>query len=165
LFVGMMVLATILGFFIRSSVHEYLQTNSHEWRKAAIISLATIAILALYPEAIIQSSVGELFSLAAGIVLLFAPMSALIVALISNDIKEVDEHIKTRRFSRSWVQLLVVVFFGIAIGAFLLLGESREGKGGIPLPARLIVSSIFVGAGTIGLVIAYAFLRKPLGLA
>ena len=63
------------------------------------------------------------------------------------------------------MQWLAVVFLGIAIGAFLLLGESREGKGGIPLPERLIVSSIFIGAGIIGLVIAYAFLRKPLGLA
>ena len=63
------------------------------------------------------------------------------------------------------VQWLAVVFLGMAIGAFLLLGESREGKGRIPLPVRLIVSSIFIGAGTIGLVIAYAFLRKPLGLA
>jgi hypothetical protein len=165
LVVGMAVLAAILGFLIRSSVRGFLPTNSCKWQRAVMVSLATIAILALYPEAVIQSSVGELCMLAAGMVLLFAPLSALIVALLPGNPEVVRRDMAGGWFSKAWVRWFTVVLPGIAIGTLLLIGESSEGKGGIPLPVRLMVSSIFIGAGTVGLVIAYAFLGKPLGLA
>jgi hypothetical protein len=48
----------------------------------------------------------------------------------------------------------------------LLLGEMAGGDGGgsIPLGCVLMVAAVFTGAGTVGLLVAYGFLRKPLGL-
>jgi len=53
----------------------------------------------------------------------------------------------------------------MAVGTCALLSEILEGSGESVPPARiLLVSSVFLGAGTSGLLIAFAFLKKPLGL-
>jgi hypothetical protein len=58
---------------------------------------------------------------------------------------------------------------GIAVGAPSLIGdlfgESNHGSGsGRSITQLLAVASIFIGAAIAGLVVAYALLKKPLGL-
>ena len=161
---SMLFLTALLVLLIRRSTQEDLQADLRQWRSAAIISLVAVAILALYPEALINSTLGELFSLAIGIFLLFLPMSAWIVALLPINGEELQGAGKSGWLSRGWVQWTAVAICGVGLGIFLLIGESLGSKGGIAVPVRIMVISIFIGASILGLVIAYTSLRKPLGL-
>ena len=161
---SMLFITVLLVLSIRRSTREELQADSHQWRNAAIISLVAVAILVLYPEALISSTLGELFSLAIGIFLLFLPMSAWIVALLPIDREELQGTRKPAWLSRGWVQWAAVTICGVVLGIFLLIGELLGSKGGIAVPVRIVVFSIFIGASLLGLAIAYTFLRKPLGL-
>jgi hypothetical protein len=161
---SMLFLATLLVLLICRSTREYLQADSRQWRSATFISLVAVAILALYPEALIHSTLGELFSLAIGIFLLFPSMSAWIVALLPTSVEEFQGDRKPGWLSRGWVQWAAVAICGVGLGIFLLIGESLGSKGGTALPVRILVFSIFIGASLLGLVVAYTFLRKPLGL-
>jgi hypothetical protein len=60
---------------------------------------------------------------------------------------------------------MVVLLFAFGIGLLAFLGETSEGGGrGVPLARLATVFAVFVGAGAVGVVMGYAFLRKPLGL-
>ena len=65
LMVGIFILAMLLSFAIRYSVRE-IRLEKASWKKFLIISIIVIAVLAIYPEFIIQSIMGELFTLLVG---------------------------------------------------------------------------------------------------
>jgi hypothetical protein len=141
-----------------------LPTVPGPWRRAAIVAMACVVVLALYPENVINSVPGELFSLAVGILILFMPVSALLVAVVPYDTGEAESAAGgSGRLSRRWVQWGVVTLLGIAIGVVSLLGEA-SGEGGIPVARLLMVGAVFIGAGTTGSLVAYYSLRRPLGL-
>jgi hypothetical protein len=76
----------------------------------------------------------------------------------------VGDLVRAGRFSR-WIQWASITALGIAIGASILMMEIfAEGNTGLPFRRILLLSAIFIGAGTSALLIAFAFLRKPLGL-
>jgi hypothetical protein len=53
----------------------------------------------------------------------------------------------------------------VAIGAFVLVQELfSDGAANAPLRQVLLVSAVFIGAGASCLLVAFAFLKKPLGL-
>lgn len=162
---GMAVLDVLIGYLVRLSIRRNLLAFPREYKRAIITFLIFIILLALYPESVIQSTFGELFALVSGIILLFAPMSSLTTVLVQYEAKEIENGKSSNWFSKRWVQWSGVALFGIVVGTFSLIGESiGEGGGEIPLSHIAIVASVFIGAGTAGLVVAYAFLRKPLGL-
>ena len=163
---GMTALAAAVGFLVRHSARDLMSPSTPgDWRRAAATGLVFVVILALYPEGIINSVPGELLTLAVGILLLFAPMSAFVVALAPYDAKIAHGEATTAWWARRWIRWGAVVLLGMAIGTSLLVAEASQGDGGIA-PARLaLVASVYIGAGTVGLVVAYAFLNKPLGLS
>ena len=81
LMVGIFILAMLLSFAILYSVRE-IRLEKASWKKFLIISIIVIAVLAIYPEFIIQSIMGELFTLLVGILLLLFLMSVLPEAFI-----------------------------------------------------------------------------------
>ena len=59
----------------------------------------------------------------------------------------------------------LVAFCGISLGTFLLIGEmSDNGVGNEPLMKVILVSCMFIGAGTALCLVAFAFYKKPLGI-
>lgn len=163
LMAGMTVLALGVGLRTRRSVRETSPSAARQWRWAIVTISIFAAVLAIFPEEVIRSVSGELFALATGIVLLFLPLSALIAALIPFALPEEKGNAPSSRVFKPWVAWAGAALAGTAIGGYLLFLEAQEG-GGV-LPARLLlVAAVFIGAGTAGLVTAYAFLRKPLGL-
>jgi len=156
LIAGMATLALGAGFVVRRSLDEAAPPARGAWWRAGGFSLVCIVILALFPQAIIGNVPGELFALGAGIVLLFLPLSALVIALVP--MRDAGDGPPS---AGAWFAWAGVVFIGTAIGTCLFLLEAREGIA----PGRyLLVAAVFIGAGTLGLTTAYAFLRKPLGL-
>lgn len=164
LMVGMVVLALGLSLLIRFSIRDIPLAVTGSWKKAAVISIVTIVVLAFYPESIIQSTVGELCTLLVGILLLFVPLSALPAAFIPFEIKPSMAGKPQQRRMPAWMQWGAIALLGICVGIVLLLGEWHgEGAPGAS-PLRILVASIFIGAPVVGLLIAYACLHKPLGL-
>ena len=162
LMVGMFVLAMLLSFSIRYSVHE-IRLEKSSWKKFLISSLIVIVVLAIYPEFIIQTIIGELLTLLAGILVLFSLISTLPEAFIPFNIESFDSN-KTQPQQRSIrKELVAVVLLGIGIGIALLIGEWSGG--GVPAPEhKIMVASIFIGMALVSLLIAYYCLRKPLAL-
>lgn len=161
---GMIVLALCLSFVIRVAIRDIPLAATDAWKKAAAISIAAIAVLALYPESIIQSTVGELCTLLVGILLLFVPLSTLPATFIPFEITPSAAGKHQQRRMRAWIQWGAIALLGICVGIVLLFGEWRgEGAPGAST-LRILIASIFIGAPVVGLLIAYNCLRKPLAL-
>lgn len=167
LLAGMAAASLAVLFFVRSSVREIsLPAGQRLSRRAVAIIVGCAVTLALFPEHIIQNALLHFFAIAVGFVLLVAPQSALIVAILPYEQAEPQ----TRRYSarsrsRLWMQWGAVVILGIAVGAAAFIAEFLEwSKGSTPPAQILLVSSIFIAAGMSALLIAFAFLRTPLGL-
>lgn len=158
---GMAVFAVVVGYITCRATGGDLRTAATSRVRAAFTILVFVAVLSLFPEGIIRNTAGELVALATGIILLFLPMSVLVVAFVPYATSETGAASPT--FRSFWIHLVGVLLLGIAIGSFFLLLELREG-GGVP-PARLmIVAASFIGAGTMGLLTGYVFLKRPLDL-
>jgi hypothetical protein len=159
LMAAMAVLAAGAGYRMR------LHANPPRFRwLAVVVPGLSAAVLCLFPETIIRSVPGELLALASGVLVLFASMSALLVALVPDVPSEIkDAPLASRNFP-PWIRWAAVALAGAAVGAALLLAEASEGSGIAPI-RLVLVSAVFIGAGTTGLVAAYAFLREPLGLS
>jgi hypothetical protein len=142
-----------------------LQTIPNLWKRAAIVSLAAVAILAFYPENLRQSTVGELFTVIVGAILLFAPMWAFGMSLVpyQTEVKQHEAITLSDWLNRYKYQIGFVILLGILMGLFFVLGESTEGGGGPRLPRFAFVASVYIGLETAGLLIGYSFMRKPLG--
>jgi hypothetical protein len=69
---------------------------------------------------------------------------------------------RTGLLSRRWVQWVVVAALGLGVGAAALAGEA-SGGGGIPAARLLMIGSVFIGAGAVGVLVGYYCLRRPLG--
>jgi hypothetical protein len=162
LMVGMFILAILVSFAISYSIRE-IRLDKRSWKKFLIISIIVIAVLTIYPEFIIQSTIGELFTLLVGILILFFWMSALPEAFIPFNIESFDSTITQPHKMSIRKEIVAVVLLGIGIGTVVLIGEwSGEGA---PAPEhRIILASIFIGVPLVSLLIAYYLLRKPLAL-
>ena len=162
LLAAMAALSIAVLLVVRASVLGIINSARHRTQ----ILLLCIAALALFPEKVIQNVSLHFMAILLGFVILIAPQSALAVALLPYTVAEKRINAEpSRLFSRPWMQWCFIALLGMAVGACALLAEVFERGGGSVAPARiLLVSSVFLGAGTSGLLIAFAFLKKPLGL-
>jgi hypothetical protein len=154
------------GLAYRSIRGISLPTIPIVWKTAAIVTLATVVILAFYPDNLRHSIPGGLFTVIAGAILLFAPMWAVGMALVPYR-TEAEQH-ETHTLS-GWLrlykyQLGFVVGLGILVGIFFVLGEATESGAGPDLARLAFVASVYIGLETAGVVIGYLFLKEPLGL-
>lgn len=170
LWAAMAALSIAVLLSVRASVRGILSTGGHRmrnpWNRATAVLLFSIAALALFPENAIQSTPLHFLAIVLGFILLLAPQSALAVAFLPYAATETQiSEEPSRLFSKPWMQWSFIALLGLAVGTCALLAEVFERAGGGVPPARiLLVSSIFLGAGTSGLLIAFAFLKEPLGL-
>lgn len=161
LLVAMLALALLLWFVARSSV-RHCRLPTARWRRATIVCTVAVALLALYPESIADSTVGELFTIVAGILLLFIPMSAVLEVFVPWDGASAQRAELLLPRLPPTLQWIAIALLGVGIGIALL---AREWLGDTPAPQlRLLVASVYVGGALVGLSIAYYFLRRPLAL-
>ena len=163
-----LVLLTVLaGLPVYRSLREIrLQTMPNSWKKALLVSFVSVLMLAFYPEYLRESTPGALSTVILGALLLFAPMWAWGMTLVPYQVEE-EQQIPSTRFG--WLreykyQVVLVIFLGVLMGLFLVLGESTEGGGAPHLTGFALVALIYVSLETTALMIGYGFLRKPLGL-
>jgi hypothetical protein len=133
-------------------------------KRALFTSFACAAVLALFPEAVIQSVFLHFLAIVLGFVLIAAPQADFALALLPYDTDEIRSAVPPSR-SRLWIQWGSVTLLGIAIGAMVLMEEIvADGAAKAPFMQVAVVSSMFIGAGTALLLVAFAFYKKPLGL-
>jgi flagellar basal body-associated protein FliL len=164
---GLLLLVIAAGALAYRSVEGInLQAPPNLSIRAFLVFLATVIILAFYPENLSQSTLGGLFTVVMGAILLFAPMWALSVSLIPYQSKAEQQGTIT---ILGWLneykyQVIFVILLGVLMGFFFVLGESTE-EGAVPhLSGLAFVASVYIGLETSGLLIGYGFLKKPLGL-
>lgn len=164
LLAGVAVAAVTVQLLICGSQEKLPEGVSNRWKRAAITTLLAIFVLALYPKQLIQGTAAHLLTVVAGAVVLFAPMRPLLTALVPYDerLTETPARIRLASARRRWGLILIV---GIMVGVFAFAGEMSDASSTMPLLRLAFVALVFVGLGVAGLLIAYAFLGKPLGLA
>jgi hypothetical protein len=166
LFGGMAIVAVAVGRLILRSARGIVSDRTPaKWNRAAIVGLAAVIILAVYPERLIQQTLTHLLTVVAGALILFVPMRPLLTALVPYESRSAPREapggspgfVRRHRWG-------IVVMVGVMLGLFFFAGEMSEGAGGIPLERIAAVALVFVGLSTTGLAIAYTFLGIPLGL-
>ena len=135
-----------------------------QWAQAASVLLLALLVLGFYPEQLITGIGTHLLTVLVGAVVVFAPMRPLLFALLPDGAgQRSGRSAPTRHWLSSRpARWSIALILGISVGTFALLGEMSEGPG--PTTRLLLVAAVFVGLGTAGLLIAYAFLGAPLGL-
>jgi hypothetical protein len=163
---GVAALALGVQLLVRNPQRQIADTQSAPWGKAVFAVLLATSVLAVYPEQWIQRTGTHLLTIVIGAFVLFAPMRVLLTSLVPYKGDQgltgaVPTDARVLNPTHRWG---IVVVAGLLIGAFAFLGEMSEGGGAMPLIRLLFVASVFLGLGLAGLLIAYAFLRTPLGL-
>ncbi len=137
-------------------------------RRATMISSGIVTALfvlglAVYPERLINHLSTHLVTVLIGDLLLFVPVSVFLRFLIPDAEASPGGQAKARRHSLYFWS--GVIMAGLLIGAWLFIAEMTEGGG--PMSAlrfRVFVASVYIGLTIAGLLIAVAFLKRPLGL-
>lgn len=167
LFLGMTLLTAVAGVFVYHALADItLPKTANRSRKAAIVSIAAILILAVYPESLRSTLAGELFTVLVGDFLLFVPLTFLGLALVP-DQGGIDFHDPVRF---AWAKLrehqwMFILLAGMLTGLCLALAELHESNGWPRVTGHIVfVLAVFAGLETAGLLLGYAVLRRPLGL-
>lgn len=161
---GMAVLAAMVGTLVRRAARQMTLPNvANDWKKATIVSLAAVVVLAFYPENLRRHFLGELLTILAGATILFVSIWAWAVALIPYRVaKKQNESAVPVSWAHKY-QWLIVAAIGILMGLFFVAGEASEGTG-IPHAKLALVVSVYLGVEITGVLIGYSFLGEPLGL-
>ena len=163
---GMAVVTVVVQLLIRASQEKLPEGGMQHWTMAAVATLVAILVLALYPEQLINHTATHLLTVIAGDIVLFAPMRPLLNALVpyKADQGRMETAPARSRFTAAAQRWGIVLVVGGLIGAFVFWGEMSEGSSALPMGRLVFVASVFISLGLAGLLIAYAFLGKPLGL-
>ena len=152
-----------LVLFRRPSRGVELALVERPWRRAVLVAVLFVLVLAFFPEEIIPFVFPHFLAIVLGFVLVAAAQAAFSVALLPFETRETVVYAK-RRLS-GWMQWGGIALIGLAIGTAILMQEIYlEGAGNAPLRQVLVLSAVCLGAGTAALLVAFGFLRKPLGL-
>ena len=165
LLAGVAVLAfAVLLLVAESPTRASASQNIGARKWAAITIAASLIAMFLFPDDRIRSLPIHLLAMLLGSVVVAANQTTLAVALLPYDTSEKRMRGTGSGRADGWILWPLIALSGAVIGAVALAAEFREsGVDHRTLP--LIVMMVYVGAGTSCLLVAFAFLRKPLGLS
>jgi hypothetical protein len=162
----LLIIAAGVQWLIRAAQEKLGGFGTTRWAVPASVTLLAMLILAGYPERLINGTATHLFTVVAADLLLFALMRFLLIALVPYppDDEQTGELAARGGFPTAGQRWAIALLAGILIGAFVFLGEMGEGSSTLPWGRLVLVASVFISLGLAGILIAYAFLGKPLGL-
>ena len=126
--------------------------------RAGIVPFLGLLMLALYPEQLIRQVGTHLLTIIVACLLLFATIRAGVIALAP---LPSPVTVRPGNARRQWA---AVALLGVLLGLFAFFGEMSEGGGTTPVARAAAVAAVFVGISLAGLLLAYAFVGKPLGI-
>ena len=163
-FIGMMAISASALYLIRSSAPKAIAPHRRGPAiTSAIVMVLFLFTLAVYPERLTSHLSTHLLTVLIGDLLLFLPVSVLLRSLLPDP--ESSDGSQSRAHPGSAYIWIGVTMASLLIGAWLFVAEMTEGGGPMPpLRLRLFVASVYIGLTLAGVLIALAFLRRPLGL-
>jgi hypothetical protein len=167
LLIGLLICAVAAGIVVYRSARDTRgPPRARPWRRAALVSLAAVVALALYPESIRQSTAGALFTVVVGALLLFAPLWAVLTALLPDG---AAAGIRKQRTASGWLtrhkyQWVLVVCVGLVLGVAAFVAETTQEGVTQDMAKRAFVLLVYVGLEVAGIAIGYGFLSTSLGL-
>ncbi len=140
----------------------FRSSNALHWIAAFAVLLGTILCLWLYPESLIDKILTHLLTIDIGDLLLFAPVTFFVLALLPGEPPSAA-FVRASRSRTPIPRWPFIALVGLAVGLCIFVAEIRHSSGSIPFARLALVASVYAYAGLSGLLIAYAFLRRPLG--
>ncbi|MES2222409.1 MAG: hypothetical protein V4587_15760 [Acidobacteriota bacterium] len=168
LLVGMILVTAGAGVFLyRAPADIPLRKTASALKRAGMVSAVAVLILAFYPESLRGTIPGELFTVLVGDILLFIPLALLGMALVPEQGKiDFQDPVRFACGMMKKYQWWSILLVGMVIGLSLAVAELREPSGWPPLSSKVVlVFTVFIALETSGMLLGYAFLRKPLGLS
>lgn len=163
-FVGVTVVSATCLYSIQCSTpRSAMQEQRSRIAYPATVAVVFFSMLTIYPERLIDRLSTHLVTVIIGDLLLFVPVSALLLLLLPDMEHSIGPSSKSPCATvYLWTGTSLI---GLAIGVALFFGEMTEGGGPLPpLRLRLIVAAVYTGLSVAGMLIAFAFLKGPLGL-
>jgi hypothetical protein len=133
------------------------------WVMPCIVLVAALLCLWLYPESLIHNTVAHLITCDIADVLLIAPVAFIVLTLFPDEASQTTHVAGSSHGFGSIPRWTIIALLGLSIGLTAFLAEIRESPGSLPAARLALVGSVYAYLGISGLLIAYAFLRKPLG--
>lgn len=133
------------------------------WIRPCIVFTAALLCLWLYPESLIHNTAAHIVTCDIADVLLIAPIALFVLALFPGEASQTTHVASSHHDLGSIPRWTIVTFLGLSIGLAAFFAEIRESAGSVPIARLAFVGSIYGYLGLSGLLIAYAFLCKPLG--
>lgn len=162
----LLIITAAVQLLIRAAQKKLGGFGTTRWAVPASVTLLAILILAGYPEHLINHTVTHLLTVVAADLLLFALMRLLLNALLpyAPDGERAGKLAARGRSLTAGQRWAIALLAGALIGAFVFLGETGEGSSALPWNRLIFVASVYIALGLAGILIAYAFLGKSLGL-
>ena len=163
---GLTIVTITVQWLVHAPQQMLPQSGAKRWIGAATATLLILLVLAYYPEQLIDRLPTHLLTVVVGAIVLVAPIRLLLIAFVPNPAGEerMEERLARGKFSTAGRRWALVVLVGAMVGAFAFLGEIAEGSSAPSMGRLVFVASVFIALGLAGILIAYAFLAKPLGL-
>jgi hypothetical protein len=164
---GVLVIITAaVQWLIRAAQKKLGGVGTTRWGVPASVTLLAILIFAGYPEHLIDRTTTHLLTVVAADLVLFALMRFLLDALVpyAPDGERTGKPAARGRFLTAGRRWAIALLAGTLIGAFVFWGEIGEGNSALPWGRLVFVASVYIALGLAGILIAYAFLGRPLGL-
>ena len=158
LVIAFSILSIAIGIIVRNSARNtFVPVVMNSLKRSAIISSVFFIVLLFYPESIRKSTLGALFTVVVGAVLLFMPVWAW-GEFLTQTMETPSKTITSR-----WIWI-VVSLMGILLGFAIVLRELTAEGETISLAGSIFIISVYIGLEFAGVVIGYSFLGKFLGI-
>ena len=133
------------------------------WVMPCVVFAVALLCLLLYPESLIRNLVGHLITCNIADVLLIAPVALFVLNLLPDEVSREPRAARPPHSLGSIPRWSFIALLGLFIGLSAFFAEIRESAASIPIARLALVGSVYAYLGLSGLLITYAFLRKPLG--
>lgn len=160
------ILASLLATSISMLIMVCRQSqppSSRGWMTPGLIFSGSLLCLRFYPDSMVHNLLLHLITCDLADVLLAAPVAYFALALFPQQLSATAHVARTSRAFGAVPRWTIVALLGLGIGLAAFLAEIRESAASISITRIALVGSVYAYLGLSGLLIAYAFLRKPLG--
>lgn len=158
LVIGFSILSIAFGIIVRNSTRNtFIPVIMNSWTRPAIISAIFFVVLLLYPERIRESTIGALFTVVVGAVLLFMPVWAWGEFLVQT------AQAPSKSMTPRWIWI-VITLMAVLVGLAIVVRELTAEGETISFAGSLFIMSVYIGLELAGILIGYTFLGKFLGI-
>ena len=167
---GEIALLMILSSLLAASVGVLIVIRPRDqpasfgrWTTTCIVFIAPLLCLWFYPEFLIHNTVAHIITCDIADVLLVAPVAFFALTLFPGEASPTSHVARSSHGFGSIPRWTIIALLGLFIGLTAFFAEIRESAGALHIARLAFVGSVYAYLGLSGLLITYAFLRKPLG--